>query len=135
MTERLRWLLVPVTGAAVWFGVLALGIAGYATLDSLCPPSLVVSGMCTAPWHSPAVEALMLTCTALVSAGVVIAPALIAPSHRFEVAAVAYGCGAAFAIYTARGGGLWAPFFVAALVGSASLWLAASKWKHSRIAA
>ena len=134
MINLARWILVPLSGVAVWYAVLLLGIAGYELLDRLCPPELVVSGACTASWHAPAVEVLMLVCTALVSAGIVVIPALIAPARRFQVAAVAFGCGATFAIYAASGGSLWGPFFVSALTGAGSLWLVASKWNARGIA-
>lgn len=131
--QLVRWALVPLSGIAVWYAVLVLGIVGSVVIDSFCPPELVVSGACTATWHSPAVETLMLLCTAIVSAAVVVIPALVAPARRFEVAVLAYGCGAAFALYAASLGYLWRPFFVAALGGSASLWLAAAKWRKRRM--
>jgi hypothetical protein len=135
MTKLLRWTFVPLSGIAVWYAALLLGIAGYGLLDRLCPPALVVSGACTASWHGPASEALLLLCTALASAGIVLVPALVAPARRFRVAVLAFGCGAAFALYAASGGSLWGPFFVAGLAGSASLWLAASRWRAREISA
>jgi len=77
----------------------------------------------------------MLLCTAVVSAGIVVIPALVAPSRRFRVAVLAFTCGAAFALYAASGGSLWGPFFVAVLTGSASLWFVGSKWRAREIAA
>jgi len=78
----------------------------------------------------------MLLCTAAVSAGIVVIPALVAPSRRFRrVAILAFTCGAAFALYAASGGSLWGPFFVAVLTGSASLWFVGSKWRAREIAA
>jgi len=128
MTILARWALVPLSGLAVWLAVLLLGIVGYGVLDSLCPPELMVSGACTARWHGPGVDALVLLCTALASAGVVIVPARVAPGRRFHVALAAFTVGAVFALYVARGGSLWGPFFAAALAGSAGLWLVASRW-------
>jgi len=52
-----RWALVPVTAFGVWFGTLLIGIGGSSLLDSLCPPDLMISGICTAPWHGPAIRA------------------------------------------------------------------------------
>jgi hypothetical protein len=89
MTKLLRWTFVPLSGIAVWYAALLLGIAGYGLLDRLCPPALVVSGACTASWHGPASEALLLLCTALASAGIVLVPALVAPARRFRVSAAA----------------------------------------------
>jgi hypothetical protein len=135
MRQLVRWVFVPLSGIAVWYAVLLLGIAGVGLLDRFCPPELMVSGACTASWHAPAVDALIFLCTAVVSAGIVLVPAFLAPSYRFQVAALAFAGGAAFALYAASGGSLWGPFFVSTLAGSASLWLAASKWRRPRIAA
>jgi hypothetical protein len=130
----MRWAGVPLSAIAVWYGVLVVGIAGISVLDRFCPPELMVSGACTASWHAPAVEALMLLCTAIVAAGIVIIPAYVAPAQRFLVAALAYGCGAVFALYAASDGSLWGPFFVAAFTGSASLWFVAARWRIRRAA-
>lgn len=131
----MRWALVPLSGIVVWHAVLLAGIAGISLLDRFCPPELMVSGVCTATWHAPAVEGLILLCTAIVSAGIVVIPAYVAPAKRPLVAALAFGCGAVFALYGASGGYLWAPFFVAGLTGSASLWFVASKWRIRGLAA
>jgi len=127
-----RWLAVPLSAIAVWYGLLLLGIASVGALDSLCPAELMISGVCTAPWYAWAVDALVLVYTALVSAGVVLVPGFLAPSHRFYVALCAYAVGACFAIYVAALGSMWAPFAVAAVSGSAALWLAASTWRRGQ---
>ena len=114
---------------------LLVGIAGISLLDRFCPPDLMVSGACTATWHAPAVEGLVPLRTAMVSAGIVLVPAYVAPARRFLVAALAFGCGAAFALYAASDGDLWGPLFVAGVTGSASLWFLASKWRIRGIAA
>jgi hypothetical protein len=54
--DAVRWALVPVTAFGVWFGTLLIGIGGSSLLDSLCPPDLMISGICTAPWHGPAMH-------------------------------------------------------------------------------
>ncbi len=131
MITFLRWIAVPLAAIAVWYAVLLLGLAGVGALDALCPPELVVSGACTAPWHGPSVEALILVCTAVAAFGIVIVPALVAPSHRFRVALASFLGGAAFAVYAAGGGSVWIPFAVAAVTGSGALRLAASKWRGS----
>ncbi len=120
----LRWTFVPIAGALVWFGTLFLGLAGLDLLDRLCPPEHVVSGMCTASWHRPAVDGLTIVCALLAAVGIVLVPARIAPSNRFTVAFVAYLCGAAFAVYVATSGSMWGPFIAAAIGGSAALWFA-----------
>lgn len=131
MTNLVRWALVPLSAIAVWFAMVWVGIAGYDMLDRFCPPDLVVSGMCTATWHGPAVEVLILLCTAAVSAGIVIVPALVAPAARSRVAFFAFACGAVYALYVASGGSMWGPFFVSGLSGSAGLWFIVSKGRSS----
>jgi hypothetical protein len=131
MPKLIRWVLVPISGVTVWYAVFLLGIGGVGLIDSLCPPELVISGSCTAAWHGPAVDALILLCTAIAAAGIVVVPALVAPSRRFLVAALAYALGATFAVYAASGGSLWGPFLVAAISGSAALAVASSRWRGS----
>ncbi len=126
----LRWVAVPLSAIAVWYGFLVLGIVSVGVVDFFCPAGLMISGMCTAPWHAAAFDALVLVYTGLVSAGVVLVPGFLAPSHRFYVALSTYAVGACFAIYVAGVGSMWAPFVVSAVSGSAALWLAASTW-HS----
>jgi len=46
----------------------------------------------------------------------------------------AFVCGAVFALYTASGGSLWGPFFVAAFSGAVSLWFVGSRWRAREIA-
>jgi hypothetical protein len=135
MIKLVRWLSVPIAAIAVWYVVLLIGIALVGVLDSLCPPDLVVSGLCTAPWYGPVFEALLLICTAAVAAALVIVPALVAPAHQFGVAVIAYSCGAVVAVYVAFGAFAWGPFVASALSGSAALWLAAAKWRAPRMAA
>ena len=128
--KTLRWIAVPLSAIAVWYGLLLLGIASVGVLDSLCPAELMISGVCTAPWYELAFDALVLVYTGLVSAGVVLIPGFLAPSHRFYVALSAYVAGACFAIYVASMGSVWAPFATSAVSGSAALWLAASTWRR-----
>jgi hypothetical protein len=137
MTALLRWALVPLSAVAVWYLTFIFGLAAVGVLDTLCPADLMVSGLCTAWWHAPAVETLILACTVIVAVGLVILPGLIAPAWKFPVALIAYGCGAAFAIYVAIAsfGSFWKPFIASALSGSAALWMAATRWrKRSRTA-
>ena len=76
----------------------------------------------------------MLVCTAMVAFGVVFVPALVAPTHRFRVALVAFACGAAFAIYVVSSGTLWHAFVVSAVSGSAALWVIASRFEPQQTA-
>jgi len=62
----------------------------------------------------------------------VLVPARMAPTHRPRVAAVAYGAGACFALWAARGGDLWNAFAVAGASGALALWLVFSGAKDAR---
>ena len=124
-----RWVLVPLSGVAVWYVVLLLGIASITLLDSLCPPDLVVSGSCTAGWYEPVFQSLLFVCSVGVAIGIVLVPALVAPTFRWRVALLAFGCGAAFATYVVLEGFLWLPLLGSVLGGSYALWLAAAKWR------
>jgi len=61
-----------------------------------------------------------------------VVPARMAPTHRPRVAAVAYGAGACFALWAARGGDLWNAFAVAGASGALALWLVFSGAKDAR---
>ena len=123
MNATARWFFVPISAVAVWYTVIFLGIGGIGVLDWMCPPDRMVSDVCTADWHAPAVDAWMLVCVAIAATGIVLVPSRMAPSHRFRVAAAAYATGAAFATWAAQHGTLWAPFCVAGVSGGAALWL------------
>jgi hypothetical protein len=121
VTTVVRWLLVPVTAFAVWVVVLMLGIGGSSLLDSLCPPDLMISGVCTAPWHRPAMAALEMICAGLAAVGFVVLPAKVAPAYRAYVAVVCFVIGGLLSIELAIAGDLWAPAGVAALAGTIAL--------------
>jgi hypothetical protein len=129
MTRGLRWLLVPVSAFVVWAATLLLGLAGVNVVDSFCPPQEMVSGACIAPWHQPAIEALIIVCAGLAAFGIVVVAALVAPVHKLRVAVVAFACGALFAGYLAQSGDAWGPFLSAGTGGSIGLWLVASRWR------
>jgi hypothetical protein len=128
MPKFLRWALVPVSAAVVWGGVLLLGVEGVTFLDALCPPKLVESGACIAPWREPSLEALMLAGAGLAAFGIVWVSALVAPTHKLRVAALMFGCGAMYAMHLVHAQ-LVGPFLTAAGGGSAALWLVNLRWK------
>jgi hypothetical protein len=85
-----HWILVPVTAFAVWLGTLLIGIGGSSLLDSWCPPDLMVSGACTAPWHRPAMAGLEMICAGTAAVGFIVLPAKVAPAYRSHVAVVCF---------------------------------------------
>ena len=118
-----RWALVPVSAFAVWFGALLTGIAGSTLLDSLCPADLMISGVCTAPWHRPAMMGLEMLCAAIAAVGFIVVPAAVAPAYHVPVAVGCFVVGGMLTIELAIAGDLWAPATVAAAVGVVTLWL------------
>ena len=79
-----RWALVPVTAFAVWVGTLLIGIGGSSLLDSFCPADLMISGICTASWHEPAMTALETVCAAVAAVGFIALPPAVAPAYPFS---------------------------------------------------
>ena len=118
MTPVFRWLLVPLTALAVWVGTLLIGIGASSLLDSLCPSDLMVSGLCTAPWHRSAMAAVEMICAGIAAAGFIALPVRVAPAYRTQVAVVCLVAGGLFTIQLAIAGAMWAPAVVAAAVGA-----------------
>jgi hypothetical protein len=127
MPYAIRWGLVPVSAVVVWSGARLLGLEAVHLLDAFCPPKLVESGACIAPWHESSIDALVVIGAGVAAFGIVTVGALIAPSHRLRVAAALFACGAVFAMYIVRAAGLYSPFFTAAGGGSLALWLVNSR--------
>ncbi len=129
--RTIRWLVVPLSAVAVWTAALLLGLAGITVLDSLCPPDLMVSGLCTASWHAPAVKGLEMICAAFAAAGVVAVPTVIAPHHRVQVAAVCLVGGAMFALFFAIAAHAWADLAAAAISGCTAFYLMRRRFRSS----
>ena len=121
MLTAVRWIVVPLTAFAVWVGTLVVGISGVTVLDSLCPPELMVSGLCTASWHPPALAALEMFCAGIAAIGFVVLPAKVAPAHRARVAVVCFVVGGVLTSGLAVAAALWWPSAVAAIAGIIAL--------------
>jgi hypothetical protein len=128
MSTAVRWLLVPLTAFAVWVGTLLIGIGGVSLLDSLCPPDLMVSGLCTAAWHRPAMAGLEMVCAGVAAVGFIVLPAKVAPSRRGQVAVVCFVIGGLLTAGLAVAGALWWPSAVAAVAGIITLRLTTKRW-------
>jgi hypothetical protein len=131
LPQAIRWLLVPVSAVVVWGGAQILGVEAVHLLDAFCPPKLVESGACIAPWHESSIDALVVVGAGLAAFGIVTIGALIAPSHKLRVAAALFACGAVLAMYIVRAAGLYSPFFTAAGGGSVALWLVNARARTS----
>jgi hypothetical protein len=127
-----RWALVPVSAFAVWVGTLLIGIGGSSLLDSLCPPDLMVSGICTAPWHRPAMAGLEMVCAAIAAVGFIALPAMVAPAYHVPVAVGCFVVGGLLTIQLAIAGALWAPSAVAAIAGITTLCMIISRSRRRK---
>ena len=116
-----RWILVPVTAFAVWVVTLLAGIAGSVLLDSLCPPDLMISGLCTAAWHRPAMAGLEMICAFIAAIGFIVLPAKVAPAYPAVVAVACFAVGGLLTVQLAIDGALWGPAAVAAISGTMAL--------------
>ncbi len=90
LSRIVRWLLVPVSAAAV----VALAIAGsrwaVSLADRHCPIDRMVGGACVEPWHTGVVEAAIYVAIAAGALGLALLPAMVAPNLKRTVAVA--GC-------------------------------------------
>ena len=95
--QVLRWLLtVPAAILGCYLGFFA-GILIHYVHVWACPKEHLVSGACMAPWSLFVMSTAVGLSAAIAAAGVVLLPTLLAPSHRWLVARVAFACGLLFA--------------------------------------
>jgi hypothetical protein len=130
--KGIRWLLVPVSAAAVVGACIVAARWAVSIVDRRCPAGSMVGGACVEPWHTTAVEASIYTAIVLAVLGLVILPSLIAPQLKRTVAVVAFlgAIAAAGAVYFMTA---WAemllPLVVTVLSGGIGiLWV----WSRSR---
>jgi hypothetical protein len=88
--KGIRWLLVPVSAAAVVVACILAARWAVSMVDGRCPTGSMVGGACVEPWHTSAVEASIYTAIVLAVLGFVILPSLIAPQLKRTVAVVAF---------------------------------------------
>lgn len=97
----IRWLLTLPSAALGWMAMFAAGFSMLALLQRLCPPELVVSGMCTASWYRSAETGAFALSAALGAALFIALPSLVAPAHRPRVAIAAWLLGCAWTTWLA----------------------------------
>lgn len=123
--RTLRWILTVPAGMVGWYAGVIVALMVHSLVDRLCPQEHVVSGACFAPWSSFANEACLALGAVICGALVVALPAWVAPAHRFQVAATAYGLGLLSSLVWVWHG-FWGPPAWAALGGAVALGL---HWK------
>lgn len=128
--QAIRWLLVPVSAAAVVASCTFGARWAIAAVDARCPPDSLVAGSCVEPWHTTAVEVSIYLAVAVGAFALVWLPALVAPQLKRGVAVVAFLLSVAVAgapYFYLAWADLLMPFVVATLAGAAGLW-----WVWSR---
>jgi hypothetical protein len=129
----LRWLLVPVSLAAV-IGVTVFAARGTVDLiDARCPAQSMVAGSCVEPWHTGAIESVIYVALLISAAALVVIPTLVAPAIKRVVASAGFllGGGVVGGLYLMTA---WSDFRMPLLIvlvsGGLSLW-----WMWTRGAA
>lgn len=92
----LRWifaLLMPAVGLVI---TALAAILLTEALDLVCPPELVVSGLCTASWYPASQQAAFAVASFLGAVVFVWLPAVTAPNFKPVVAWVAFAAGFAY---------------------------------------
>lgn len=137
LARALRWLLVPISAAAVVAGTIIAGRWAVAIAAGRCAPQNMVGGACVEPWHTSVVETVVYTGVVLAAAGIVVLPAAIAPEFKRTTGAVTFvlGVGGLLAVHVAASNlmgwsELMLPLLLAAATGAAALWWAFS-WRVS----
>lgn len=119
--RTVRWLLT-IPGAIIgWYIGVIVALLAHAIGEWLCPWQYVVSGMCFAPWSSFLEKAYLSIGSLICGSLTVLFPALIAPSHRNEVALMVYLAGLTCSGYWLLQG-VWVPVLWAAFAGAMTVW-------------
>jgi hypothetical protein len=97
--QTVRWILILPAGMAAWYLALAVGIALYQALETLCHADQIESGHhCYAPWFSRITRALIVFGAGLAAVFVMMACTWTAPSHKRQVALITFVAGTVAAI-------------------------------------
>ncbi|MEZ5551012.1 MAG: hypothetical protein R3E82_09010 [Pseudomonadales bacterium] len=121
----LRWLLVPVSLAAVVGGTLFAARSTVDLIDARCPAQSMVAGSCVEPWHTGAIETVIYVALLIAAAGLVVIPTLIAPGIKRVVASVGFllGGGLVGGLYfMTTWSDLRMPLLIVLVSGGLSLW-------------
>ncbi len=98
MVRVLRWLLIIPAAFVAWYAAFFTGIALLTGLNRLCPAGRMVSQSCIAPWSGIIFNAAMCFGAGLAALLIMFASALLAPTHKRQVAVVTLLVGSAVAV-------------------------------------
>jgi hypothetical protein len=128
-----RWLFVVPVGVAGVFLGLGSAVVLVVAVARLCPPELIVSGVCTASWYRAAESAAICIGAALGAFATVAFPSLIAPRHKVRVALAAFLAGAGYSAWFVASAGASAvlPFASALAAGAGATWLVVGRRENA----
>ena len=129
--RALRWILLPIVCIAAWLAALFAGILAHSIAESFCPAEQMISGMCVAPWFETLHTWLIRFFSAFAAALVISSAYFIAPAARPLVAWIAFGAGAAYALWLAVVASAWGEFVAAGAGGLATVLLLTRRWNSS----
>jgi hypothetical protein len=132
--RTIRWLLFVPSAALGYLWIFLCAMVLISLLQSLCPPDLMVSGMCMASWFRTAERVAIMFSIATGAALFVALPAAIAPTQKIAVAAGALAVGSGIVVYMCvQLGTSFLPELVAATVGGGLMAALVCKRSDKRI--
>jgi hypothetical protein len=125
----LRWLLALASPGLGCLLAVVGSVFGALADPYLCPPELLLSGLCTAKWFPYVQLAMVATFVALGATIFVVLPVALAPSHKHWIALVAYAVGAILVTVVAWqvGPSFWPPYAAALAAGGITAAIAYSR--------
>ena len=131
--RAIRWALALASPVLGYLFSIIGSVFGASALRHLCPPELLVSGMCTARWYASAELAVIAAFVALGASLFVALPVVCAPSHKRWVALVAYAAVAiVVSVFTWQAGlRFWPPYAAALASGGVTAAIAYAHQKNA----
>lgn len=121
MGHGLRWLAVIPSAFLGWYVALFFGVGLTRLLEGFCAPEFFVDNACTANWFRISEIALSHAFSGMAASLVVLFPVMMAPSHRFAIAIIAFVIGSLIAVKLAWDMQAWGEFLVAGIMGTIAL--------------
>lgn len=115
------WLLVVPTILITFYLCVLVALGIHWTAESLCPPELIVSELCTAEYMSWVKEGLLLFMPAIASALMVFSSYFCAPNYKLIVATMVFIIGSLAAFYYALDSSYWLTFVATELSAATAL--------------
>lgn len=117
-TNIIRWILVIPSAFVGWYVAVYIGLVFYSLVDSFCPPELIESGICVAPWSKPVKDGIIVFGACLSAVLVLLFSVFIAPTKRLLAAKVIYFGGVLFALYAVYETSAWGAFIGSIISGT-----------------